>query len=442
MKLSELIARLPGTRSGSVPGERTAAMREVRGLTPHLREVRPGMAFFALPGEMQANPYAIHAACERGAALVVCEPELELPADAPTIQVPDARAAFAAAAAAFRSFPARQLALIAVTGDGSLRAGVAAVLASLLDALNLPAAVLGPNGYVAAGRLGSQTAADFDAVEINTLLAQHVTSGGRCVVVEFDEKHPPAGFAGLEFQRQIEVTGLSKFKSCFPQLLNPRGSCVEIRTAAGPVTATTPLTGRRSLQALEIAWPHIVALGGGFKKSVKAIVNTLPVLRPVRGWLEPVHCGQPFGVVVEGATEPVALAAALRDARELTRGRLHVVLGAPAVKTPAERAALGIVALAHADHVHVTADNPRHVSVAELARDLLGPAPITTFTVEIDRARAIQQAIRGARAGDVVVLVGKAHRPIQELNHVVIPFDDREVAAAALHHRGYLGGEL
>ena len=89
MKLSELIARLPGTRSGSVPGERTAAMREVRGLTPHLREVRPGMAFFALPGEMQANPYAIQAACERGAALVVCEPELEIPADAPTIQVPD-----------------------------------------------------------------------------------------------------------------------------------------------------------------------------------------------------------------------------------------------------------------------------------------------------------------------------------------------------------------
>ncbi len=442
MKLSELIARLPGTRSGAVPSERSASTRDVRGLTPHLRDVRPGMAFFALPGEIQTNPYAIQAACERGAALVVCGTELTIPAHAPTIQVEDPRAAFAAAAAAFRSFPAEHLTLIAVTGDPAIRPGVAAVLASLLDALDLPTAVLGQNGYSAAGRLGTRSPAELDASEINHLLAQHVAKGGRCVVVEFDAEHPPEGFSGFQFKRQITVSATSDFKYCRPLLLNPRGSRVEIRGPHDPRVATTPLVGFRSIFALNLVWPHAVALAESFQRTAKAVANTLPILLPVRGWLKPVYCGQPFGVLVDGSTQPDELTAALRDARQLTRGRLHLVVGARAAQTRDERAALGAAALTHVDQLHITSDNPRHLPLAQLAGDLLGSSPTIPCIVEMDRRRAVYQAVKAARAGDVVVLTGKAYRPWQELHDVVVPFDDHEVAAAALHHRGYLGGDL
>jgi UDP-N-acetylmuramoyl-L-alanyl-D-glutamate--2,6-diaminopimelate ligase len=52
--------------------------------------------------------------------------------------------------------------------------------------------------------------------------------------------------------------------------------------------------------------------------------------------------------------------------------------------------------------------------------------------IEPDRAAAIGLAITGAGKGDIVVVAGKGHERGQYVAGSVIPFDDREVAAAAL----------
>ena len=43
---------------------------------------------------------------------------------------------------------------------------------------------------------------------------------------------------------------------------------------------------------------------------------------------------------------------------------------------------------------------------------------------------------RSARDGDVVVIAGKGHETYQEVDGEVVPFDDREVARAAIAARG------
>ena len=45
---------------------------------------------------------------------------------------------------------------------------------------------------------------------------------------------------------------------------------------------------------------------------------------------------------------------------------------------------------------------------------------------------AIFSAVHHARAGDVVLLAGKGHETYQEIAGVRHPFNDREVAGAAL----------
>jgi UDP-N-acetylmuramoyl-L-alanyl-D-glutamate--2,6-diaminopimelate ligase len=55
--------------------------------------------------------------------------------------------------------------------------------------------------------------------------------------------------------------------------------------------------------------------------------------------------------------------------------------------------------------------------------------------VEPDRADAIALAIGSAGKGDVVVIAGKGHERGQYVGGVVIPFDDRDVAAQALLRR-------
>jgi UDP-N-acetylmuramoyl-L-alanyl-D-glutamate--2,6-diaminopimelate ligase len=52
--------------------------------------------------------------------------------------------------------------------------------------------------------------------------------------------------------------------------------------------------------------------------------------------------------------------------------------------------------------------------------------------IEPDRAAAIGLAVAMASKGDVVVVAGKGHERGQDIGTAVIPFDDREVAAAAI----------
>lgn len=56
----------------------------------------------------------------------------------------------------------------------------------------------------------------------------------------------------------------------------------------------------------------------------------------------------------------------------------------------------------------------------------------TPYQMEADRGRAIRMAIEAARPGDIVLLAGKGHEKEQVLREGAIPFDDAEVAAAAI----------
>jgi UDP-N-acetylmuramoyl-L-alanyl-D-glutamate--2,6-diaminopimelate ligase len=55
--------------------------------------------------------------------------------------------------------------------------------------------------------------------------------------------------------------------------------------------------------------------------------------------------------------------------------------------------------------------------------------------IEPDRAAAIRQAVALASPGDVIVVAGKGHETGQYVGGSVLPFDDRQVTAAALAAR-------
>jgi len=63
------------------------------------------------------------------------------------------------------------------------------------------------------------------------------------------------------------------------------------------------------------------------------------------------------------------------------------------------------------------------------------------YTIEPDRATAIRAALEAAKAGDVVLLAGKGHEKEQILAGRTIPFDDAEIALAALADLGYGKGQ-
>ncbi|HSF26233.1 MAG TPA: cyanophycin synthetase, partial [Actinomycetes bacterium] len=148
----------------------------------------------------------------------------------------------------------------------------------------------------------------------------------------------------------------------------------------------------------------------------------------VPGRMEAVEAGQSFLAVVDFAHTPEAVATALTALRERTSGRLITVLGCGGDRDRAKRPVMGRVAAERSDVLVVTDDNPRGEDPATI-RDAVAEGAASVSTVELhvvgDRAAAIDQAVRTARAGDTVALLGKGHEQGQEIAGVTHPFDDR-----------------
>jgi UDP-N-acetylmuramoyl-L-alanyl-D-glutamate--2,6-diaminopimelate ligase len=95
---------------------------------------------------------------------------------------------------------------------------------------------------------------------------------------------------------------------------------------------------------------------------------------------------------------------------------------------------MGEIASRLGDHVIVTSDNPRSEDPdAIIAEILAGTGEGPHLEHEVDRRRAIAEAIASAGDGDVVVIAGKGHEQGQEFaDGYKVPFDDVTVAREIL----------
>jgi UDP-N-acetylmuramoyl-L-alanyl-D-glutamate--2,6-diaminopimelate ligase len=149
-------------------------------------------------------------------------------------------------------------------------------------------------------------------------------------------------------------------------------------------------------------------------------------------------------VIVDFAHTPDALRRVLEAVRavlkaEKSTGSVTCVFGCGGERSHERRAPLGHVAASRADHVIVTADNPRSEDPAAIARDIergfADARAEVTRVRELDRRRAIEGAVHAARPEDVIVIAGKGHETVQELRGRVVPWSDVEVARAAVAAR-------
>jgi len=142
-------------------------------------------------------------------------------------------------------------------------------------------------------------------------------------------------------------------------------------------------------------------------------------------------------VVVDFAHSPDAMEktlVALKDARA-AGGRLVCVFGCGGERDRGKRPLMGAVAARHADRIVLTSDNPRAEGPADIIAQIMEGIPsaaAAVVTVEPDRMRAIESAVREAGAGDVVLLAGKGHEDYQEILGSRFPFSDADQAEAAL----------
>ena len=454
---------------------------EVRDLAYDARAVRPGAAFFCVPGARADGHDFAAQAVENGAVALVVERAIE--SEVPQLVVPDARAAMATAADAFFGEPTRELEVAGVTGTSG-KTTSAFLLYSVLEAAGRSPGLLGTVESRVGGEVRPVVRTTPEAIDLQRTFRDMLDAGNRSVALEasshasvlrrldrvrfdalvftnlsqdhldfhasmddyFEAKRklftgaapPPAAVnVGDEWGRRLAgeladtgraplVTfGFAEDADIRPESLVLDGSGA--RFTAGGIEIRSQLRGRFNVENVL----GVVAAAILLDVDEDEIAAGITAVAGAPGRFETVDEGQPFTVVVDYAHKPDALDKVLRAARELTEGRVLVVFGAGGDRDRGKRPLMGKIARDLADVVIVTSDNPRTEDPLAIIQDVMQGAGMDV-EIDPDRRTAIARALELAEPGDVVVIAGKGHEQGQEIAGEKLPFDDRDVAREAL----------
>lgn len=492
----ERIAATPlGELARALGAPDPASGAEVTGITHDSRAVRPGDLYAALPGARAHGADFAAQAAALGAVAVLTDPagaERAAATGLPVLVTDDPRGRMGELAATVYGRPGDALLQIGITGtsgktttayliEGGLRTARSTGLIGTVEmrigderikserttpeATDLQAlfAVMRERGVEAVAMevsshalvLGRVDGCVFDVAVFNNLSPEHMefhrdmedyyqakaslfTPGrSRLGVVNADDEY------GRRLAREAGVPVITYSADGSPdadwRAEDVRtGAMDSTFTAVGPegerITARSPLPGWFNVANTLAAIVALSAAG----LDPQAAADGVAAVPGVPGRLERVDVGQPYLAVVDYAHKTDAVESVLRALRQVTEGRLHVVIGCGGDRDTTKRGPMGAAAARLADTALLTSDNPRSEDpLAILAAMLEGAASVPAHErgevrVFEDRAAAVEAAVALAGPGDTVLVAGKGHEQGQDIAGVVRPFDDRQVLREAV----------
>jgi UDP-N-acetylmuramoyl-L-alanyl-D-glutamate--2,6-diaminopimelate ligase len=493
--VGDVLSTLREITTGQMSVGELAQDAAVSAVTYDSRRAMGGTVFVALRGLKADGVNFAAQAVSRGAALVVAETPRPEGITAPWLIVSDARLALALLADRFYDHPSRRMKVIGVTGTNG-KTTTAYLLASILDAAGLRAGLLGTVTYRLGAEEREASRTTPEAPDVQQLLDEMIRQGCAAAVMEvsshalalkrvdgmrfaagvftnltrdhldfhadmenyFQAKRrlfemlpddAPA-IINLDDPRGASLVGVSKRAMTFaitrPADVTPgpleftlAGLSFELRTPRGTVAIESRLVGRPNVSNILAASATAVALD----LPLDAIAAGVHALPGVPGRFEVVSAPEDeVTVVVDYAHTDDALRNLLETARPLAPKRLITIFGCGGDRDKTKRPLMGMVAARLSDVVVITSDNPRteepHRIIEEIKRGIpAGGQGVRAADVRaiVDRRDAIERAVAVAEAGDVVLIAGKGHEKYQQIGDRVLPFDDVEVARAALERR-------
>jgi UDP-N-acetylmuramoyl-L-alanyl-D-glutamate--2,6-diaminopimelate ligase len=213
----------------------------------------------------------------------------------------------------------------------------------------------------------------------------------------------------------------------------------QVRTPRGPIAVRSTLVGRPNVYNILAT----VAAGVALDLPTAAIEKGIASLDRVPGRFQVVSSkADDVTVVVDYAHTDDALRNLLETARPLASGRLITVFGCGGDRDRTKRPLMGAVAGRLSDVIVITSDNPRGEDPARIIEEIQrGITPDTRrgtgqrIAAVVDRLQAIDETIDRAAGGDLILIAGKGHEKYQVIGTQTLPFDDVEVAQAALARR-------
>jgi len=195
------------------------------------------------------------------------------------------------------------------------------------------------------------------------------------------------------------------------------------------------LMGEYNIYNALAAWCATVE-GLGIRAEVAA--EGLRQVSAIPGRMERVELGQPYLAIVDFAHTPNALRNALISARKLTKGRVIAVFGSAGLRDREKRWQMAEIGVKLADICILTAEDPRTENLEAIllamksGADAAGGVEGKNYFRIADRRAAIRMAVRLARAGDVLIVLGKGHEQSMCFGEIEYAWDDRVALKSAI----------
>ena len=467
---------------------------KISNLTLDSRAIVPGTAFIAIKGHQLDGSHFIESALENGAALVIVDAACEHKIERDNVIVVDGLAEqLSTLAATFYAEPSKQFKLIGVTGTNG-KSTVTNMIASLAANAESKAGVIGTLGWGETTTLTPLSNTTPSAVELQSLFSQmrdfslvamEVSSHG-LVQGRVEQSHFDIGvFTNLsrdhldyhgtmEEYANAKLTLLTAFQNkanivnyddevvkswlwdnkipnpvCFGESLpediahpfvsfdNARysvtGLICNLRTSWGSAEIKLPLYGKFNLYNMAAALAALLNLAYDFDSLIDKIAH----LDAVVGRMQAFSADNYPTCIVDYAHTPDALEQALKALSAHVKSNITCVFGCGGDRDKGKRPLMAQVAEQHANLVVVTNDNPRTESDTEIAKNILqGFVKPESVLIELDRAKAIELAIKSTSKDGIVLIAGKGHEDYQILGNNTIYFSDSQVAQQILKGDG------
>ncbi len=164
---------------------------------------------------------------------------------------------------------------------------------------------------------------------------------------------------------------------------------------------------------------------------IENIAKASQYIQPVRGRLQQVPNSLGLRIFIDFAHSDDALAKTLLTLQKIKKeqGRLIVVFGCGGDRDRSKRQKMGEAGEKYADLCIITSDNPRSEDPSTICKEIVrGFSYSSKYCIELDRHKAIEQAIEMSSPNDVILIAGKGHESVQVFVDRTIPFDDCQVA--------------
>ena len=451
------------------------------------RKVTKGSLFVAIKGFKSDGHEFINAAIENGCVAVAIEEGMydveSIPAEVNVVITKDTRLFLALASCNFYDHPTREFKLIGVTGTKG-KTTVTYMIKSILERCGKKVGLIGTiANYIGDQELPSERTTP-ESSDLQKLFKQMADNKMDVVVMEVSSHSLELSrVAGITFDFAI-FTNLTQdhldFHKTFDNYLAAKAKLFTIakegfvncddmyasrlmKLATCPITtygidnnpfvSARDITITNSKSEFKLPFNKVmekisVGIPGRFSVynalaaicvcvklgcSVESIILSLENIK-VPGRSEVIPNLRGYTILLDYAHTPDSLENILRACKTYTKGIITCVFGCGGDRDTAKRPMMGEIAGKLAGYTVITTDNPRTEEPEAIIKEIENGIKNTKgkYKVIVDRAKAIEHALRKANKNDLVLIAGKGHETYQEINGVKHHFSDKEVVEEVL----------